>query len=114
MIPPGCRPWERGRGLLIPVLRRLRPVLMSAMVARLGFVPMAISTGLGAEVQRQLASVVIGGVISSTFMTLVVLPTLYAVAAEWLAMMQLRWQRLSQSAAVPVQGLVPTASTHGV
>lgn len=60
---------------------RLRPVLMTATVASLGFVPMAISTGMGAEVQRPLASVVIGGVISSTFMTLLVLPTLYEVAS---------------------------------
>jgi len=60
---------------------RLRPVLMTATVASLGFVPMAISTGMGADVQRPLASVVIGGVISSTFMTLLVLPTLYEVAS---------------------------------
>jgi cobalt-zinc-cadmium resistance protein CzcA len=61
---------------------RLRPVLMTATVASLGFVPMAISTGMGAEVQRPLASVVIGGVISSTFMTLLVLPALYEVASD--------------------------------
>ena len=58
-------------------LTRLRPVLMTAMVAALGFVPMAISTGAGAEVQRPLATVVIGGILSSTFLTLVVLPALY-------------------------------------
>ena len=58
-------------------LTRLRPVLMTALVASLGFVPMALSDGLGAEVQRPLASVVIGGVISSTIMTLLVLPVLY-------------------------------------
>ena len=57
---------------------RLRPVLMTALVASLGFVPMAISTGVGAEVQRPLATVVIGGIISSTLLTLVVLPVLYA------------------------------------
>jgi cobalt-zinc-cadmium resistance protein CzcA len=56
---------------------RLRPVLMTALVASLGFVPMAINVGLGAEVQRPLASVVIGGIISSTLLTLVVLPALY-------------------------------------
>lgn len=56
---------------------RLRPVLMTALVASLGFVPMALSHGTGAEVQRPLATVVIGGLISSTFLTLVVLPTLY-------------------------------------
>lgn len=58
-------------------LTRLRPVLMTAMVAALGFVPMALSTGAGAEVQRPLATVVIGGILSSTFLTLVVLPALY-------------------------------------
>ena len=52
---------------------------MTALVASLGFVPMALSTGVGAEVQRPLATVVIGGVISSTLMTLLVLPTLYRV-----------------------------------
>ncbi|OYZ13043.1 MAG: CusA/CzcA family heavy metal efflux RND transporter [Sphingomonadales bacterium 28-64-96] len=56
---------------------RLRPVLMTALVASLGFVPMAINVGLGAEVQRPLATVVIGGIISSTLLTLVVLPALY-------------------------------------
>ncbi|MCX7045559.1 MAG: CusA/CzcA family heavy metal efflux RND transporter [Candidatus Sumerlaeota bacterium] len=56
---------------------RLRPVLMTALVASLGFVPMAIATGTGAEVQRPLATVVIGGIISSTFLTLFVLPALY-------------------------------------
>jgi cobalt-zinc-cadmium resistance protein CzcA len=56
---------------------RLRPVLMTALVAALGFVPMAFSTGMGAEVQRPLATVVIGGVISSTALTLLVLPALY-------------------------------------
>ena len=56
---------------------RLRPVLMTALVASLGFVPMAISSSAGAEVQRPLATVVIGGLISSTLLTLLVLPTLY-------------------------------------
>jgi cobalt-zinc-cadmium resistance protein CzcA len=59
-------------------LTRLRPVLMTALVASLGFVPMAIATGAGAEVQRPLATVVIGGILSSTFLTLVLLPVLYA------------------------------------
>ncbi len=59
-------------------LTRLRPVLMTALVASLGFVPMAIATGTGAEVQRPLATVVIGGIISSTFLTLILLPVLYA------------------------------------
>ncbi len=61
-------------------LTRLRPVLMTALVASLGFVPMAIATGAGAEVQRPLATVVIGGIISSTLLTLVVLPALYRMA----------------------------------
>ncbi|MFX4801967.1 efflux RND transporter permease subunit, partial [Acinetobacter baumannii] len=61
-------------------LTRLRPVLMTALVASLGFVPMAIATGAGAEVQRPLATVVIGGIISSTILTLLVLPALYVLA----------------------------------
>jgi cobalt-zinc-cadmium resistance protein CzcA len=58
-------------------LRRLRPVLMTALVASLGFIPMALNIGTGAEVQRPLATVVIGGIISSTLLTLLVLPALY-------------------------------------
>jgi cobalt-zinc-cadmium resistance protein CzcA len=61
--------------------RRLRPVLMTALVAGLGFVPMALNTGVGAEVQRPLATVVIGGVLSSTLLTLLVLPVLYDLFA---------------------------------
>jgi heavy metal efflux system protein len=61
-------------------LTRLRPVLMTALVASLGFVPMAIATGTGAEVQRPLATVVIGGILSSTALTLLVLPLLYRFA----------------------------------
>ena len=60
-------------------LTRLRPVLMTALVASLGFVPMALATGTGAEVQRPLATVVIGGIISSTLLTLLVLPSLYRI-----------------------------------
>ncbi|MEX7542764.1 efflux RND transporter permease subunit, partial [Acinetobacter baumannii] len=56
---------------------RLRPVLMTACVASLGFIPMALATGTGAEVQRPLATVVIGGIISSTILTLVLLPVIY-------------------------------------
>ena len=63
-------------------LTRLRPVLMTALVASLGFVPMAIATGSGAEVQRPLATVVIGGLFTSTALTLVVLPALYRWFAE--------------------------------
>ena len=73
---------EEGRPLAEAVvegaLTRLRPVLMTAAVASLGFVPMALATGAGAEVQRPLATVVIGGILSSTLLTLVVLPVLYA------------------------------------
>ncbi|MCM2333708.1 MAG: CusA/CzcA family heavy metal efflux RND transporter, partial [Anaeromyxobacteraceae bacterium] len=73
-----------GRGLPLgeaireAALTRLRPVLMTAAVAALGFLPMALNTGVGAEVQRPLATVVIGGIISSTLLTLLVLPVLYA------------------------------------
>jgi len=56
---------------------RLRPVLMTALVASLGFLPMALATGTGAEVQRPLATVVVGGLLSSTALTLFVLPALY-------------------------------------
>ena len=59
-------------------VERLRPILMTAMVAALGFIPMAINTGIGAEVQRPLATVVIGGIVSATLLTLLVLPMLYA------------------------------------
>jgi len=58
-------------------LTRLRPVLMTALVASLGFVPMALATGTGAEVQKPLATVVIGGLITATMLTLIVLPALY-------------------------------------
>ncbi len=75
----------REEGVALPeavrdgALARLRPVLMTALVASLGFVPMALATGTGAEVQRPLATVVIGGVLSSTVLTLLLLPVLY----EW-------------------------------
>lgn len=58
-------------------MTRLRPVLMTALVASFGFIPMAISTGAGAEVQQPLATVVIGGLVTSTLLTLLVLPLLY-------------------------------------
>jgi heavy metal efflux system protein len=61
-------------------LTRLRPVLMTALVASLGFVPMALATTTGAEVQRPLATVVIGGILSSTVLTLLVLPVLYRLS----------------------------------
>ena len=68
-------------------LTRLRPVLMTALVASFGFMPMAIATGAGAEVQRPLATVVIGGILSSTFLTLVLIPVLY----EWMEGRQKQW-----------------------
>jgi len=94
---------EQGRPLRDAVLEgsltRLRPKLMTALVAALGFVPMAISTGAGAEVQRPLATVVIGGIITSTFLTLVLLPVLY----EWLE------TRSSRREEAPTE--TPTAAT---
>ena len=73
--------WRDGLDLAESVMRgaltRLRPVLMTALVASLGFVPMALNTTTGAEVQRPLATVVIGGIISSTILTLIVLPLLF-------------------------------------
>lgn len=62
--------------------QRLRPVLMTALVASFGFIPMAFNTGTGAEVQRPLATVVIGGIVSSTLLTLVVLPALYLLISR--------------------------------
>ena len=74
----------QGRPIDLAILEgamvRLRPVLMTALVASLGFVPMALNVGTGAEVQRPLATVVVGGIISSTLLTLVVLPALYRIA----------------------------------
>lgn len=73
---------EEGKSVLdavrIGAETRLRPVLMTALVASLGFIPMALATSAGAEVQRPLATVVIGGLITSTLLTLLILPTLYA------------------------------------
>ncbi|MBI3730394.1 MAG: CusA/CzcA family heavy metal efflux RND transporter [Burkholderiales bacterium] len=75
---------EEGLGLDAAIqqgaLTRLRPVLMTALVASLGFIPMALATGTGAEVQRPLATVVIGGILSSTILTLLVLPLLYQLS----------------------------------
>lgn len=70
----GLSPPEAARAA---ALERMRPVLMTAAVAALGFLPMTLATGVGAEVQRPLATVVVGGLVSSTFLTLVILPTLY-------------------------------------
>jgi len=75
---------------------RLRPVLMTALVAGFGFIPMALSTSQGSEVQRPLATVVIGGLVTSTILTLVVLPVLY----EWI---EQRWERARVVTASPAQ-----------
>nr|WP_315249595.1 efflux RND transporter permease subunit [uncultured Duganella sp.] len=72
-------PWHEA--VKTEALRRLRSVLMTALVASLGFVPMALSTGAGAEVHRPLATVVIGGLFSATLLTLFPLPALYAWVA---------------------------------
>jgi len=69
---------SKNEAILVGALTRLRPVVMTALVASLGFVPMAIATGTGAEVQKPLATVVIGGLISATLLTLFVLPALYS------------------------------------
>ncbi len=75
--------WRGGHSLddaiVEGALTRLRPVLMTALVAALGFVPMAVNTGIGSEVQRPLATVVIGGIVSATALTLIVLPALYRI-----------------------------------
>ena len=72
---------EEGRSLdeavVVGCLLRLRPVLMTALVALLGLLPLAFARGIGSEVQRPLAIVVIGGLVSSTLLTLIVLPVLY-------------------------------------
>jgi len=87
---------------------RLRPVLMTALVASVGFIPMAVSTSAGAEVQRPLATVVIGGLVSATLLTLLVLPTVYTWAEERAAV------RRSRRLAVPEAPASPTRSpsTH--
>src|SRR5262245_60198345 len=72
----------RDKAIFQGAMTRLRPVLMTALVASLGFVPMALATGTGAEVQKPLATVVIGGLVSSTLLTLVVLPALYSIFAR--------------------------------
>jgi cobalt-zinc-cadmium resistance protein CzcA len=68
--------YQQHAAIVEGAVARLRPVLMTAFVASLGFIPMALSQGTGSEVQRPLATVVIGGIISSTLLTLVVLPVL--------------------------------------
>ncbi len=87
------------QAVLAAAERRLRPVLMTALVASLGFIPMAFNTGIGAEVQRPLATVVIGGLVSSTILTLFVLPTLFAAL-----------RKRGRSATVPLAVGVPGAA----
>jgi len=79
-------------------LTRLRPVAMTAMVASLGFVPMALATGTGAEVQRPIATVVIGGLLSATLLTLLVLPALYALFGREQAQDEIEWQPIRRAA----------------
>ena len=101
---------QRGRPLEQAVeeaaLTRLRPVLMTTLVACLGFVPMAFSTGMGAEVQRPLATVVIGGVISAMVLSLLVLRVLYVVFQ-----MPGKWKKLAVEVSPPLEAAhteVPT------
>lgn len=100
---------ERGvqsplRVVITATRERLRPVTMTALVASLGFLPMALSTGDGAEVQRPLATVVIGGLVTSTLLTMIVLPILYLV-------MDRRRQRRTASALTTVIAVAAIAST---
>ncbi len=75
---------QAGEAVVHAATIRLRPVLATAITDAVGFIPMAVSTGIGAEVQRPLATVVIGGVVTSTMLTLFVLPLLYLTAVKWL------------------------------
>jgi cobalt-zinc-cadmium resistance protein CzcA len=77
-----ARKMKLDKAIRLGAMTRLRPVLMTALVASLGFVPMALNVGAGAEVQRPLATVVIGGIISSTVLTLLVLPAIYKIAHQ--------------------------------
>ncbi|MDN3644079.1 CusA/CzcA family heavy metal efflux RND transporter [Lutimonas halocynthiae] len=87
---------------------RLRPVILTALAAALGFLPMAISTGAGAEVQRPLATVVIGGLVSSTLLTMIILPLLYSIFSKKL---QLKPTRTSNLLVITLIGL---SSFYGV
>ena len=79
---------NQDRAIADGAMERVHPVLMTALVASLGFVPMALATGTGAEVQRPLATVVIGGLVTSTALTLLVLPAITAWAARFAARRQ--------------------------
>ena len=87
---------------------RLRPVLMTALVASLGFVPMALSTSPGSEVQRPLASVVIGGLVTSTVLTLFVLPVLYRALARWQAWHADAAEEQALEGGAPARGVLAT------
>ena len=95
---------DEDRAIADGAMERVRPVLMTALVASLGFVPMALATGTGAEVQRPLATVVIGGLITSTALTLLVLPAITAWAARLMARRQTR-RPIIDSGTVPAGGL---------
>src|SRR6516165_11491271 len=82
-ITPGGQDIRLVDAVIVGSLMRLRTVLMTALLAMLGLLPMALSHGIGSEVQKPLAVVIIGGLISATILTLVVLPTLYLVIEEW-------------------------------
>ena len=83
---------------------RLRPVLMTALVASFGFIPMALSTSPGSEVQRPLATVVIGGLVTSTFLTLLVLPVVYEwVERRWTSVVARVRRRLGGPVAAPAE-----------
>jgi heavy metal efflux system protein len=100
--------WDNTLQIVLDGTRnRLRPILMTASVASLGFIPMAISSGAGAEVQRPLATVVIGGLISATLLTLFVLPTLYL----WL-MGKKRTRILTKASVIIWLFLFPGITTH--
>lgn len=89
---------DQREAILRGAMDRLRPVAMKALVASLGFVPMALASGAGAEVQKPLATVVIGGLISATLPTLVVLPALYARFGSRVAMATAATAKLPQLA----------------
>ena len=104
-------------------LTRLRPVLMTAAVASLGFLPMAISTGAGAEVQKPLATVVIGGLISATFLTLVLIPILYINRERWIqrnitrkalliALLMMNMPLLNAQTPIPIAAAIDSAMKH--
>ena len=82
-VTPGAQNVRLFDAVVVGSLMRLRTVLMTALLAMLGLLPMALSHGIGSEVQKPLAVVIIGGLISATVLTLVVLPTLYLVIEEW-------------------------------